>query len=274
MRQLLRGGEHEQRPDKSLKQSLHETVDRILGKGGQQGSGGMANALQQGNPGLFAAMDAPLRGLTPDDILFANEVDAALARRPKFGVRALSISVAAFFLCLIIWAAVASVDEVTHAEGSVVGSQRTQTIQNLEGGILRAVLVHEGQIVDKGAVLAQLDNEMAESAYRDAVNKAMREQNRPLLTISTLSPCSTRLTKQASIPAEPVPEMGNVTALRVLHTARSCSCRASITLMQSGSRCPRVGRLMLRACRFNRAARLQLQQGKRTGVVFAVRFHK
>ena len=54
-----------------------------------------------------------------------------------------------------------------------MGSQRTQTIQNLEGGILRAVLVHEGQIVDKGAVLAQLDNEMAESAYRDAVNKAM-----------------------------------------------------------------------------------------------------
>ena len=173
LRQLLLGGEHEQHPDKSLRQSLHETVDRILGKGGQQGAGGMSGAQQQGNPGLFAAMDAPLRGLTPDDILFANEVDAALARRPKFGVRALSISVGAFFLCLIIWAAVASVDEVTHAEGSVVGSQRTQTIQNLEGGILRAVLVHEGQIVDKGAVLAQLDNEMAESAYRDAVNKAM-----------------------------------------------------------------------------------------------------
>ena len=35
------------------------------------------------------------------------------------------------------------------------------------------MLVHEGQIVDKGTVLAQLDNEMAESAYRDAVNKAM-----------------------------------------------------------------------------------------------------
>ncbi|QCC84842.1 HlyD family type I secretion periplasmic adaptor subunit [Desulfovibrio desulfuricans] len=118
-------------------------------------------------------MDAPLRGLTPEDILYANEVDAALARRPEFGIRMLSITVAAFFLCLILWAAIASVDEVTHAEGSVVGSQRTQTIQNLEGGILRAVLVHEGQIVDKGVVLAQLDNEMAESAYRDAVNKAM-----------------------------------------------------------------------------------------------------
>ncbi|MBO4314016.1 MAG: HlyD family type I secretion periplasmic adaptor subunit [Desulfovibrio sp.] len=118
-------------------------------------------------------MDAPLNGLTPDDIQYANEVDAALARRPRFGARALSLAVAFMFFVMIVWAAFASIDEVTHADGTVVGSQRTQTIQNLEGGILRAVLVHEGQIVEKGNVLAQLDNEMAESAYRDAVNKAM-----------------------------------------------------------------------------------------------------
>ena len=82
LRQLLLGGEHEQRPDKSLRESVRETVDRILGKGGQQGAGGMAGGQQLGNPGLFAAMDAPLHGLTPDDILFANEVDAAIRRRP------------------------------------------------------------------------------------------------------------------------------------------------------------------------------------------------
>ena len=172
LRQLLLGGEHEQTPDKSLRQSLRESVGMMFGKSaGSPSSGGMP--AHQGNVSLFTAMDAPLRGLTPDDILYANEVDAALSRRPQFGIRVLSISVALFFLCLIIWAAIADVDEVTHAEGSVVGSQRTQTIQNLEGGILRAVLVHEGQIVEKGTVLAQLDNEMAESAYRDAVNKAM-----------------------------------------------------------------------------------------------------
>ena len=173
LRQLLLGGDNEQRPDKSLRESLRETADRLLGKVTGKGAAGGPQGAAQANPGLFAAMDAPLHGLTPEDILYANEVDAALARRPEFGIRVLSITVAAFFLCLILWAAIASVDEVTHAEGSVVGSQRTQTIQNLEGGILRAVLVHEGQIVDKGVVLAQLDNEMAESAYRDAVNKAM-----------------------------------------------------------------------------------------------------
>lgn len=177
LRQLLLGGDQEQVADKTLRQSLRETADKMLGKavgrGAAGGVPGMPGMAQPGNAGLFAAMDAPLNGLTPDDILYASEVDAALARRPTFGIRVLSISVALFFLCLIIWAAIADVDEVTHAEGSVVGSQRTQTIQNLEGGILRAVLVHEGQIVDKGTVLAQLDNEMAESAYRDAVNKAM-----------------------------------------------------------------------------------------------------
>ena len=44
----------------------------------------------------------------------------------------------------------------------------------------------------------------------------------PLLITSTASPGSIRLTKHVSIPAEPVPEMGKVTSLPVLHTARNC----------------------------------------------------
>ncbi len=180
LRALFVGDESEQKPDRGLIQSIRDLV-RNRGKDGEgngpmgdSGPGGPASGPAPGaNPGLFAAMDAPLHGLTPDDIQFASEVDAALARRPRFGVRALSVTVAVMFVCLLIWAAFAKIDEVTHAEGQVVGSQRTQTIQNLEGGILRSVQVHEGQIVEKGDVLAQLDNELAESSYRDAVNKAM-----------------------------------------------------------------------------------------------------
>ena len=185
LRALFVGNEHEQRPDHSLIQSIREAMLHKGKNGETGGEGGTDAPAGPGTPGagsgpnadpnagLFAAMDAPLHGLTPDDIQFAGEVDAALARRPRFGVRALSVTVAAMFACLLVWAAFAKIDEVTHAEGQVVGSQRTQTIQNLEGGILRAVLVREGQIVDKGDVLAQLDNELAESSYRDAVNKAM-----------------------------------------------------------------------------------------------------
>ncbi len=168
VRAIFVRGENEQTPDKPLSELARNALNDRFSKGATPGAPG-----GQGGQGLFAAMDAPLHGLTPDDIRYVDEVDAALARRPRFGVRALSVIVALMFLCLILWAAVADVDEVTHAEGQVVGSQRTQTIQNLEGGILREVQVHEGQIVEKGAVLAQLDNEMAESAFRDAVSKAM-----------------------------------------------------------------------------------------------------
>lgn len=159
---VLRPDAKQQRPDRGMVESLHEW--RRESK--EAGDGRKA-------PGLFDAMDAPLRGLGTDDLRFAHEVDAALSRRPRFGARLLSVVVAAMFLFLIAWAAFADLDEVTHAEGQVVGSQRTQTIQNLEGGIVRSIHVHEGQIVEKGAVLAQLDNEMAESSYRDAMSKAV-----------------------------------------------------------------------------------------------------
>ena len=109
LRQVVMGGGSEQRPDVGLGSSLRETAKRL--------GSTVADKGKQGNPGLFAAMDAPLRGLTPDDILFANEVDAALARRPRFGARVLSVCVALMFVSLVVWAAFASVDEVTHAEG-------------------------------------------------------------------------------------------------------------------------------------------------------------
>ncbi len=111
--------------------------------------------------------------LLPEDLPYAAEVEAALARRPTKGARWLSVGVFVFFVVFLIWAGIATLDEVTHAEGQVVPSSRTQIIQNLEGGILSSVEVHEGQIVEKNDVLARINNEMAESNVRDMLYKAM-----------------------------------------------------------------------------------------------------
>ncbi|MBQ9537525.1 MAG: HlyD family type I secretion periplasmic adaptor subunit [Desulfovibrionaceae bacterium] len=176
IKSLVFKSQHEQKSGVDPLQAAREYLaDRATepSKAAAAGLPALSQSKSEVVPGLFAAMDAPLEGLMPDDIQYANEVDAALARRPRLGARVLSICVALLFLILLIWAAFASLDEVTHADGSVVGSQRTQTIQNLEGGILRSILVHEGQIVEKGMVLAQLDNELAESSYRDAINKTI-----------------------------------------------------------------------------------------------------
>lgn len=171
---LVKPGADQQKPDQGLAERLRSMKEKEanLPPGQKQGKAA----------GLFDAIDAPLRGLTTEDLRFADEVDAALSRRPKFGVRLLSLTVAALLLLLIIWAAIAQVDEVTHSEGQVIGSQRTQTIQNLEGGILESIDAHEGQIVEKGAILARINNESAAASYRDAVSKAI-ENNLALIRL-------------------------------------------------------------------------------------------
>ncbi|MGE5506701.1 MAG: HlyD family type I secretion periplasmic adaptor subunit [Actinomycetota bacterium] len=58
---------------------------------------------------------------------------------------------------LVAWAAVTPVKEVAVTNGQVVPSSLIRPLQHLEGGIVREVLVKEGQLVDKGEVLVRLD---------------------------------------------------------------------------------------------------------------------
>ena len=135
-------------------------------------SAGQASPQTKPAQSLFEPVSLSSR-LLPEDLPYAAEVEAALARRPSRKARWLSLGVFCFFVVFLVWANFAMLDEVTHAEGQVVPSSRTQVIQNLEGGILSEVTVHEGQIVEKNDVLARLNNEMAESNLRDMLYKAM-----------------------------------------------------------------------------------------------------
>lgn len=73
-----------------------------------------------------------------------------------------------FFVCFFTWAHFAKLDEVTHAEGKVIPSQKIQMIQNLEGGIVRDIAIHEGQIVNKNQVLMVLDDVRFSSNYNES----------------------------------------------------------------------------------------------------------
>ncbi|WP_180171493.1 HlyD family type I secretion periplasmic adaptor subunit [Acinetobacter sp. YH12023] len=58
---------------------------------------------------------------------------------------------------LFVWAWLFKLEEVSTGTGKVIPSSKEQIVQSLEGGILTKLNVKEGQIVEQGQVLAQLD---------------------------------------------------------------------------------------------------------------------
>lgn len=90
----------------------------------------------------------------------------------KFSHKLLWIS-AIFIIIAVVWAYFASLDEVTVAMGKVIPSKQMQVIQNLEGGIIKEILVHQGQTVKKDEVIVLLDNKRFASEYNSAKHKQL-----------------------------------------------------------------------------------------------------
>lgn len=67
----------------------------------------------------------------------------------------------------LVWAALAQVDEVTHAEGQIIPSSQVQIVQNLEGGIVQEILVREGDVVAKDQILLRIDDTRFASSYQE-----------------------------------------------------------------------------------------------------------
>lgn len=87
-----------------------------------------------------------------------NEVNKALLDDAPRVVRVTLWAILVFFIAMILWASLASIDEVTRGEGRAIPSSRLQKVQNLEGGIVAEVFVHEGEVVKAGAPLLRLDD--------------------------------------------------------------------------------------------------------------------
>ncbi|WP_113912857.1 HlyD family efflux transporter periplasmic adaptor subunit [Roseovarius dicentrarchi] len=74
---------------------------------------------------------------------------------------------AASLAVFVLWSAFAWLDEIVRANGEFISSSRPQIIQNLEGGILSELLVQEGDIVQRGDVLARLHGTQFKSSVAD-----------------------------------------------------------------------------------------------------------
>jgi len=77
----------------------------------------------------------------------------------------------AMLVLFLAWAWYFPLVEVSSGQGTVVPSSREQVIQSLEGGIVASIAVREGDIVEKGQILARLDPTRSASSVEEVAAK-------------------------------------------------------------------------------------------------------
>ncbi len=99
--------------------------------------------------------------LTPidekDHLDWAGDADWARLQQEPLRARQLLRLAAFALLIMLIWAAFASIDEVTRGEARVVPTSQLQIVQSVDGGVVTELLVKEGQTVEAGQLLLKVD---------------------------------------------------------------------------------------------------------------------
>jgi len=121
---------------------------------------------------------------------------------PHPAPRRLAWAVCALFTIAVIWAIFGEIDIVAVAQGRIVVSERTKTLQPLETSVVKRVLVKDGDLVQAGQVLVELDatNASADSAsVREQLGSSWSEE---LRTQALLEALGKNVPPQPSLPPE------------------------------------------------------------------------
>ena len=117
--------------------------------------------------------------------------------------RWLGIGIILFFSLAIAWGVFGKVDVVAMAEGKIIPSARIKEIQPLEKGIVKEILVREGQSVKAGDALIVLDGTSSSAARDRLANELQAMQDMLLLEQSFLA----RLENTAEVTRSAMPEL-------------------------------------------------------------------
>ncbi len=93
----------------------------------------------------------------PDRLDWADDADWARLQQEPLRAKGLLRIVAVALMVMIVWAAFAQIDEITRGEARVIPTSQVQIVQSVDGGVVEALLVKEGQIVDAGQLLLRVD---------------------------------------------------------------------------------------------------------------------
>lgn len=134
-----------QQQDKTLEQQAYHSVERLT----EAGNFAQSWVERLFNP-LFKQVDHSSGQWEKN-----AELTAEYEKLPR--ARALLYAIVISFILLLIWAAFATVDQVSRGEGKVIPSKKLQVVQSMDGGVVEEIAVKEGQLVKQGDLLIRID---------------------------------------------------------------------------------------------------------------------
>ncbi|MFN3620629.1 HlyD family type I secretion periplasmic adaptor subunit [Sphingorhabdus sp.] len=128
-----------------------------------------------------------------------------MEKPPSPGLRWLLLSVCGLFTLALVWSIIGRVDVVATANGKVIPSGNVKIIQPIEIGYVRKIHVHNGQHVEAGQLLVELDPTLAGADAAQANQKLLTSQviaARNMALLDHLNKGGSRFTAPAGASAE------------------------------------------------------------------------
>lgn len=152
--------------------NLEFNLDDGQGQRSSEDGTGKASLENASETSTETSTDNPLEkiedSVSPDDMEYISDTNVAMLIKTPRGGRLLIYTMLLALLSAMVWASIARLDEITRGIGVVIPSSRLQVVQNLEGGILEQIFVTEGQQVQSGQPLMQLDDTRFSSSFRES----------------------------------------------------------------------------------------------------------
>lgn len=129
-----------------------------------EGSNGVSQRTRPMFDRVFARWLPPQQ---EDEQSWASDADWARVDQEPLRARYLLRVIMIIVGVLLLWSAFATVDEVTRGTGKVIPTRQVQVVQAVDGGVVAAILVREGQMVEAGQSLFKIDETRFVSSLRE-----------------------------------------------------------------------------------------------------------